>query len=390
MKQAIAFVLVTGLVLTLSTGIGIAEPQIPLPRAKENQPPDPREIGQLPPDSVQAPNGVWIVRYVCQAETPQNLAARVNELSEFWKPLDPQAKIFLNTPQRSLTLTGKVEAILALQKLLALYDRPPRQVKVEVRVVEVSHSDSPTLDLDTLVQGAQHVIKHPQKLGPLPRLLLLTPPAPKLRHLAAGLILHETAALLKKDPDGPPVDGKRWPTVKAALEALNRKGQVEILSEPSIIVSAGQTATLKSVNNVPQIETSVTGVNSAVSVVTVFQEIGVTMANVISKDSAYLTLNPKVETITGTNTIVREGLDIQNPTFSTRQIRTQLTLRNGETVALGGLKSRQTTGMQRSFPIFDELFSAATRTEEETDWIFLVTVRIIEDGRNAVQDKPKP
>ncbi len=340
--------------------------------------------------AIEQENGSWIVFYTCQAEAPAELIARVNELSPFWQPLDPEAKMFVNTKQRKITITGKLPAVQKIERFLSEFDVPSKQVKIDVRIVEVSYSSDLEfgfeLLFDYLTKDAGSFLKAGRSsFFPVD----FTGNFPTTTFPAAG----------GPNDFGTFIFRRARPTYNfdAAVAALKKNGRAEILSEPSVTVAAGQTAIFKSVDNVPRIETSVTGANSAVSVVTVFQEIGIQMSvtpSTIGKDIVYLSLNPKVEAITGTSSTVSAGVAVDNPIFSTRQITTQLSVRDGQIVVMGGLLSKSIVEDESKIPILGDipilgqLFSKSSKSTQKRELIFMLTPHII-DPNASTPNVPK-
>jgi general secretion pathway protein D len=79
------------------------------------------------------------------------------------------------------------------------------------------------------------------------------------------------------------------------------------------------------------------------------------------------------------------------PVISTRSVRTQLLIRDGQTVALGGLADRQKDVSQSgvpilsSIPILGGLFGRASRRATETELFIFLTPRVIRTDEDAAR-----
>ena len=80
---------------------------------------------------------------------------------------------------------------------------------------------------------------------------------------------------------------------------------------------------------------------------------------------------------------------IQSPTINIRSVDTQVTVRNGETIAIGGIISETRGNSRNRVPLLGRipglglLFGTTSRTSERTELIALITPRVIEDIEQA-------
>ncbi|MCQ9208025.1 MAG: secretin and TonB N-terminal domain-containing protein [Omnitrophica bacterium] len=80
--------------------------------------------------------------------------------------------------------------------------------------------------------------------------------------------------------------------------------------------------------------------------------------------------------------------NIQAPVFSTREAITQVMVKDGETIVIGGLIKEETVDYVKKIPILGDLpllkyiFSKTTKTVDTTDLIIFVTVTLLEETKN--------
>jgi len=89
-----------------------------------------------------------------------------------------------------------------------------------------------------------------------------------------------------------------------------------------------------------------------------------------------------------------QGSAIQDgtlPVIGRRQVKTTVRVRDGETLALGGLlqqrevEQRTRVPILGDLPIFGRLFSSTRRSQEETEVLVFITPHILRDGEAATQ-----
>ena len=175
--------------------------------------------------------------------------------------------------------------------------------------------------------------------------------------------------------------------VEGVLDALERKGLVKTLAEPTLIALSGETASFLAGGEFPipvlQDNSNISGGGGGVTVE--FKPFGVSLAftpTVLADGIINLVVEPEVSSIDPTASITVNGLTI--PGLQTRRASTTLELRDGESFALAGLirKDFQTTVRQvpllGSIPIIGSLFRSSGFQKGETELVIVVTPRIVQ------------
>jgi pilus assembly protein CpaC len=173
------------------------------------------------------------------------------------------------------------------------------------------------------------------------------------------------------------------------LDALERKGAVTTLAEPTLIALSGETASFLAGGEfpVPVVQNvggggGGGGNNSAFTVE--WKPFGVSLAftpTVLSDGVINMVVAPEVSSIDPSASIVINNLTI--PGLQTRRAKTVVELHDGESFALAGLlrKDFQDTIRQvpllGSLPIIGALFRSTGFQHEQTELVIIVTPRLV-------------
>jgi pilus assembly protein CpaC len=174
----------------------------------------------------------------------------------------------------------------------------------------------------------------------------------------------------------------------ATLDALERRGVVTTLAEPTLIALSGETASFLAGGEFPvpvvqNVGGSGTG-NAAAAYTVEWKPFGVSLAftpTVLSDGVINLVVAPEVSSIDPSASIVINNLSI--PGIQTRRAKTVVELRDGESFALAGLlrKDFQDTVRQvpllGSLPIIGALFRSTGFQHEESELVIIVTPRLV-------------
>lgn len=174
-----------------------------------------------------------------------------------------------------------------------------------------------------------------------------------------------------------------------ALDALERKGLVTTLAEPTLVALSGESASFLAGGEFPvpvsQGGSSGSGQNSGSNAITVeYKPFGVSLAftpTVLDDGVINMVVAPEVSSIDPSASVTINGLTI--PGLQTRRAKTTLELRDGQSFAIAGLlrKDFQSTVRQfpllGSIPIIGALFSSRGFQRQETELVIIVTPRLV-------------
>jgi type II secretory pathway component GspD/PulD (secretin) len=282
------------------------------------------------------------------------------------------------TTTNSLLLTGTDADVTRARQLLATVDVRPAQINYEAKVTEINLNSLKNLGLKFDFSGASTTI------GEEPSGYIQDPTQP--------------AGTLMKQPN-PPFDpypgnvgklrtfGRSFITnfVTVGLDALFTSGDAKLLSNPNISAVDGQPAaafigdTLRYVSSITQTPTGQTVTTDSVNI-----GIKLFVTGKVNNDG-YITLNihPEVSTISGFLAVPGGG---SLPQVSTREATTTVRVRDGETIAIGGLisendiKNVQKVPFLGDLPFIGSLFKNTSHTHRRDEVVIFVKVSLSKDG----------
>ena len=179
----------------------------------------------------------------------------------------------------------------------------------------------------------------------------------------------------------------------AALNALESKGAITTLAEPTLVALSGETASFLAGGEFPipvaqSGSTAGTGDIASTAITVEFKPFGVSLSftpTVLADGVISLLVAPEVSSIDPTAAIVVNNLRI--PGLQTRRAKTTVELRDGESFALAGLLRRDFSDTVRQFPILGSipiigtLFRSTSFQKDETELVIIVTPRLVRPVR---------
>jgi len=185
--------------------------------------------------------------------------------------------------------------------------------------------------------------------------------------------------------------------IAATLDALERKGAVTTLAEPTLVALSGETASFLAGGEFPvPVAQSAggggaggAGTGGASTAITVeWKPFGVSLAftpTVLADGVINMLVAPEVSSIDASASIEINNLTI--PGLQTRRAKTVVELRDGESFAMAGLLRRDFQSTVRQFPllgslpIIGTLFRSTGFNREETELVIIVTPRLVRPVR---------
>jgi general secretion pathway protein D len=264
--------------------------------------------------------------------------------------------------------------------LLKDLDIPPRQVLIEAKIYSVDLTHAFSSDVSAALQ---------QITGSSPASsqgTASTPPSTAHSFLAGfgeGVTNLSGSALVGRSR-----------LLLAAVQLQESESRAKVLSAPSVIATDSIPASINVGTEVPTLSAqAVTGVQSGGSSL---------FANSISNVNTGVTLNILARvTPSGVVTMVidQEVSDptqtttsgIQSPSFDKKSIQTQITVQDGDTIAIGGIISETNTLNSSGIPLLHRipylgaLFGTHSYSKSRTELIIFMTPRVIYDS-NQMSD----
>jgi len=264
-----------------------------------------------------------------------------------------------------------------LEKIVAQVrkaDRTPRQILIEVVIIDVQLDDDTEIGFDWEHQYSPvHSTNFIQTL--------------------TGVSASTSGAAFNLIEKG----------IGVTVQALQTTSDVEVLATPRVLVVSGQEAFIQAVDEIPytEITDTSTGGDSAMTS-TEFKEAGITLtvkATLTDEDQILLAINAEQSINAGINS----SLGINVPVVNKRAAKTVLLMRDGQVLVMSGLRQRETKltvskiPLLGDLPIIGGLFSNDKTEVEHSELLVFISPHIYKDNGptkqqmerfNEIKDKP--
>lgn len=297
-----------------------------------------------------------------------------------------------NPFDNTLLVRGSPQDIESIKTLLNSLDLPPRQVLIDAKIYEVDLDNEFAEGVESYLQkvgstSATGVSGNSTSTSSTPNLSTITGLAPSAALAAAGGpggVALTIGALISKNNQ-----------LLGVLNASETRGKSRVISSPSIIATDSIPATMNVGTQVPVLSSQgiasgvQSGGNSVFASTVSNQSTGVTLsilAHVNSSGVVTMVINQQVSAPVATSSST-----IQSPSFSNRSVSTQVTVQDGDTIAIGGaILETHTEGtggipVLSHIPVVGMLFGSKNTSTQRTELIIFLTPRVIYDT-NQIND----
>jgi len=178
--------------------------------------------------------------------------------------------------------------------------------------------------------------------------------------------------------------GNEIANLSAVIDALSQDQLVHVLAEPNLTTMSGQPASFLVGGEFPiPVATS----NNTISIE--FKQYGISLAfvpTVMSNDRISLHVRPEVSQLdkaNGVTSVLNSNVSISIPALTVRRADTTVELGSGQSFAIAGLLSDQTTQITQAtpglgeIPILGALFRSDSFQRQETELVIVVTPYIV-------------
>ena len=244
--------------------------------------------------------------------------------------------------------------------------RDNQQVMLEVRVAEVNRTEAEKLGFD--FQGAM------RKTGSA------------WTQIVGGLVGGSPASLLLgKNPVATGLPFAASEGGSFLIDAEKKDNVIKILAEPNIVAISGQEASFL-VGGEIMIPVA-SGIGGAVRLQSKQFGVGLNFTpTVLEEGRINLRVNPEVSELVSFQQVASTGFGaiVAVPSFNTRRISTTVQLRDGQSLAIGGLLQDNYREQIRRFPMLGEvpvlgaLFSSSDFQMNKTELMVIVTPRLVQ------------
>jgi general secretion pathway protein D len=256
-----------------------------------------------------------------------------------------------------------------IQKLLERLDNMPRQVLIEVMVAEISLTDDWSMGLEWYLKNQDISYNGHRGTNNLISNLLASTTTLEPTDALPGL----TYSMLSNNGN-----------VFGLLNMLATNNNLSVLSSPQVLVLNNETATVNVGDQVP-IVTNESGSSTAGDlnrtiqykdtgiILNVTPRINYDGIILIDIDQQVSNVNEQLQT------------DVSSPTISTKQVKTKLAVKDGQSILIGGLISRDKTDNEtgvpvlKDVPLFGNLFKYQEKKDTKKELLITITPYVIEN-----------
>jgi len=275
--------------------------------------------------------------------------AKAEDISHFLEDnnhslLSKRGHVRVDLRTNSLCIQDTEKHLNELDRLVRQIDIPVQQVLIKTRLASVDTDFEQELGLFFDLQSHSDQGQVPLGESPLPRYSLA------IAKLADGSLLD------------------------VRLSALENQGHGELISSPSLFTANQQTASIESGEEIPYQEVSRSG---ATSVAFKKAVLSLKVTPQIMPNHSIL-LHLQINQDKPSNRVI-----LGVPAINTRQINTNVLVRNGQTIVLGGIyETSQEEGYTRvpflsKIPVLGLIFQQKKHSEDKRELLIFVTPKII-------------
>jgi type II secretion system protein D len=175
------------------------------------------------------------------------------------------------------------------------------------------------------------------------------------------------------------------------FRALQSEGRVEVLSRPQIMVQDGQEANIEIGEDVPTVTSVVVSTGGVVTPSVTYNGVGIKLRvlPIINPDGyVNMEIEPEISSIAQSSVSIGAGVTL--PIFTKRTATTKVTVKDSETIIIGGLITSRTNDSDNrvpfagDIPILGNLFRSQARSNTRTELLIVLTphvIRVADDAR---------
>jgi general secretion pathway protein D len=273
----------------------------------------------------------------------------------------------------SLIIRTSVKKYPAILELLSKLDLMPKQVLLEVLILDLSLTETAARGLDWAIQG-------------------------KLENASYGVGSQFNTGIGSISDAVPSFPGNfsfflaNASKLKTVITALATDDEANILSNPTLVASNNKSASIAIAQEVPvpsSTTTLATGNSGAQTVSEIqFKTVGITLnftPKINSDDFISLKIGQEISSIAAGGLVGSTG----TTAFNKRTLNTEVVLRDNQVLVMGGLiqntKTKSNSGIPvlKDLPIFGKLFGTQVDLDDKTELMIFVTPHIIINSKDA-------
>jgi general secretion pathway protein D len=282
--------------------------------------------------------------------------------------LGVSGQLVLDAPRNAIIFQGTAAEWSRLLPLVRQMDRAARQVMIEVTIAEVSLEDGEEFGVSWLAKNDIGRFNGTVRSGTL------------------GAIAGSGAPGLTYLLD---VAGQ----ARAQLRAYANDNRLTVLSTPRLLVKSGEEASIDVGTEVPTITSQTAAVQQTDGNSNILQSIQYRKTGII------LNIEPIVYSDNRIDLRIRQevsealplepGDAVRSPSIFNRAVSTNLSLRDGSSIMIGGLMSTRSSNadngipLLKDVPIVGNLFKSRTKNRRRTELVLMIVPYIVESDSQA-------
>ncbi len=285
-------------------------------------------------------------------------------------------RVRVSEETRTLIVSDLPHRLAEIREMVELFDKAPRQVFIEAKIMEVTLSDDFSMGINW-----NHLYNN---LDPRMELQTMLQPL--------------------RDPLASPTTGLQYGTIvgggdlNVVLEAMEAYGETRILANPHVAVLDGHEARLEVVEEQPYLEMALEpGTTNIVQRTYHFISVGVQLGVTPRiNDAGFVTCDilPEISSISQWyDGAPQEGTPVVRKSFAETSVR----VKDGVTIVIGGMirneKSTRTSQVPLlgNIPLLGRLFRAESMSAVNMETVVFLTPRIItgEEPYRLLRDEPR-
>ncbi len=252
--------------------------------------------------------------------------------------------------------------VRTIDSVIRRLDQPQEQIMIEIRMYETALGDDQNVGvgLPTALTGKTFDARNPDDPGTITDYTALAPLEDKLQNLIMGKLSIDRLVF--------------------SLNFLKTQTNSKLLSNPKILTLNHQKAEISVGTTVPVRTISRSAAGDIITFTDKNVNVHLKVTPHIHPDSTVtLLIEPTIEDIIG---YVGEG-DNRQPIISSRKARTQVVVKNEESIVLGGLLKEievdetSKVWLLGDIPLLGKLFTTTSKEKKKTDLLIFITPQII-------------
>jgi protein transport protein HofQ len=273
--------------------------------------------------------------------------------------MTPRGSVTVDSRTNSLLLRDTAEALRDTERWLKALDLSLEQVELAAHIVTINEEHLRELGVNWGTSPAEVVTQA------LRNPLLEIPLAVSNPAFRAGVTLGQVSGEL----------------LNLELSALEQENQIEIIASPRLFTSHQQTASIKQGTEIPY---EVKSGNSGATAIE-FKEavLGMEVTPVVLGNGRIQLKLRLSQNLPGRSVNIGDN---QVLSIDKQEIETQVTLRDGETLALGGIFQQQRTQSEKrvpwlgDMPLLGNLFRQQTDEQKKKELVIFITPRLVREA----------